>query len=444
MPRRAPGLIVAAAHSGAGKTTITMGLLRAFRRRGVHVVGAKCGPDYIDPGLHALATGRPSLNLDTWAMRPALLDALRAHLESAADLVIGEGMMGLFDGGRAQPPYADGSTASVAARTGWPVILALDVSAQAQSSAAVAQGLARFDPSVHVAGILLNRVGSAGHAALCREAIEGVGLPVLGALPRQESLVLPERHLGLVQGEEMAEPERRLEALAELIEAHVDLDRLRGLAAVGRAATPAAIGLRPPGQRIALARDRAFSFVYPHLLAAWTAAGAEILPFSPLADEGPDKGADVCWLPGGYPELHAGVLASNARFLSGLRAFAETRPVHGECGGYMVLGESLQDADGVFHAMAGLLAHRTTFKDRRLHLGYRRARLAAASILGPAGTWCRGHEFHYASSLGPARDEPLFDAQVEASDACLGTRRGRVSGSFFHLLDVMDEPAAET
>jgi cobyrinic acid a,c-diamide synthase len=180
--------------------------------------------------------------------------------------------------------------------------------------------------------------------------------------------------------------------------------------------------------------------VYPHLLTAWRAAGAEILPFSPLADEGPDPSADVCWLPGGYPELHAGALASSERFLSGLRAFARTRPVHGECGGYMVLGERLCDADGVAHRMAGLLAHQTTFAERRLHLGYRRARLSSASILGPAGTWCRGHEFHYASALGSSPDASLFDAAEEVSEVCLGTRRGNVSGSFFHLIDVMDGP----
>jgi cobyrinic acid a,c-diamide synthase len=444
--KRAPGLIVAASHSGAGKTTITMGLLRAFRRRGVAVASAKCGPDYIDPGLHTLATGRASVNLDSWAMRPALLDALRGHLESAAELVLCEGVMGLFDGREAAAPYGDGSTATLSARTGWPVIVVLDVSGQAQSAAAVAKGLAEFRADVRVAGVILNRVGSAGHAALCRSAIEGVGLAVVGALPRKDALDLPERHLGLVQAQETEEPERRLDAIADVVAAHVDLDRVQALATLGRAtdggdARTLARAFQPPGQRIALARDRAFSFVYPHLLAAWKAAGATILPFSPLADEAPDPSADVCWLPGGYPELHAGALAASERFLSGLRTFAESRPVHGECGGYMVLGERLYDANGVAHHMAGLLAHETTFADRKLHLGYRRARLSSASVLGPAGTWCRGHEFHYASSVGRSPDEPLFDDVEGTTEVCLGTRRGRVSGSFFHLLDVMDTTA---
>jgi cobyrinic acid a,c-diamide synthase len=434
--------MLAATRSGAGKTTLTMGLLRAFRRRGLCVASAKCGPDYIDPGMHALATARSSVNLDSWAMRPALLETLRAHIEQGADLVVCEGVMGLFDGRPHSSPAADGSSASIAARMAWPVVLVVDVSGQAQSVAAVVKGFAEFRSDVRVAGVILNRIASPRHLASCQNAIEAVGVRVLGALPSDSSLKLPERHLGLVQASETEEPDRLLDAIAAFVENHVDLDALLRLA--NEAVTPAASSpvsaasarLVPPGQRIALAHDRAFSFVYPHLLGAWRSAGAEIVPFSPLADQGPDAHADVCWLPGGYPELHAEKLAGNRHFMQSLRDFAETRPVHGECGGYMVLGESLVDATGKHHAMLGLLGHSTSFEKRRLSLGYREARLSASTVLGPAGTWLRVHEFHYATLLARGSDEALFDRAEGTTEACFGTRRGRASGSFFHFLDL--------
>jgi cobyrinic acid a,c-diamide synthase len=442
---KAPGLIVAATRSGAGKTTLTMGLLRALRLRGVSVNSAKCGPDYIDPGMHTLATGRSSVNLDSWAMRPALLAELCRELETDADLVLCEGVMGLFDGREgstdAASPYGDGSSASIAAYTGWPVLLIVDVSGQAQSVAAVVKGFANFRNDVVVAGVILNRVASARHLSSCQRAIESAGLVVLGALPTEAALRLPERHLGLVQAADTEQPEQRLNALAAFVSQHVNLDALQGLARpsrLGERLTSAdSLTVAPPGQRIALAHDRAFSFVYPHLLAAWKQRGAQILPFSPLADETPDASADVCWLPGGYPELHAPGLAKAERFKRALAEFARSRPVHGECGGYMVLGESLVDADGREHAMLGLLGHRTSFAQRKLQLGYREARLAAHSVLGSAGSWLRGHEFHYATlAQGSREDAPLFDRAEGTTEACFGTRRGLVSGSFFHFLDM--------
>jgi cobyrinic acid a,c-diamide synthase len=441
-----PGLIVAATRSGAGKTTLTMGLLRALRQRGLRVNSAKCGPDYIDPGMHTLATARSSVNLDSWAMRPALLAELCRELEADADLVLCEGVMGLFDGREpsaadAAAPYGDGSSASIAAHTGWPVLLIVDVSGQAQSVAAVVKGFASFRSDVVVAGVVLNRVASARHLASCRRAIESAGISVLGALPTEAALRLPERHLGLVQAADTEQPEQRLNALAAFVAQHVDLAAFLALARPSclseRATRTDSLTIAPPGQRIALAHDRAFSFVYPHLLAAWRKRGAQILPFSPLADETPDASADVCWLPGGYPELHAPNLAKAERFKQALSEFARTRPVHGECGGYMVLGESLLDADGRAHAMLGLLGHRTSFAQRKLQLGYREARLAADSVLGSAGTWLRGHEFHYATlQEGSREDASLFDRAEGTTEACFGTRRGLVSGSFFHFLDV--------
>lgn len=432
----ARGLVIAATRSGAGKTTVTLALLAALARRGVAVRSAKAGPDYIDPAFHAAATGHPSVNLDSWAMPPDLLDALAAEAARNAQLLVIEGVLGLFDG-LAGPPGRRGATADLAARFHLPVLLILDVAGQSQSAAAVARGFCAHDPAVRIAGVLLNRVGSERHRILVADAMEAAGVPVLGVIPRDKSLALPERHLGLVQASEHADLDARLAHLADLAERHVDID------AVIAAARPPAIAahanapaLPPPGQRIALASDAAFTFVYPHLLAGWRSAGAEIYPFSPLADEAPPEHCDCCWLPGGYPELHAGKLAAAHRFRTGLARFAETRPVHGECGGYMALGEYIEDVAGERHAMAGLLGHATSFAQRRLHLGYRAARLLADSPIGPGGGMIRGHEFHYASLVEPGNDDPLADI-FDGNGHRLGKtggRRGRVTGTFFHVI----------
>jgi cobyrinic acid a,c-diamide synthase len=273
------------------------------------------------------------------------------------------------------------------------------------------------------------------------DAIEAIGLRVVGSIPRDSSVVLPERHLGLVQAEETEGLEAILEAMANLVAQHVDLDEVKLLARSSCSTIEhSTIALEPPGQRIALARDAAFSFMYPHLLAGWRNAGAEIIPFSPLADEGPREDCDVCWLPGGYPELHAGVLAAASSFKWGLKAFAETRPVHGECGGYMALGETLEDADGVTHEMIGLLSVRTSFAKRKMQLGYRDVTLSADTVLGNSGRRLRGHEFHYATILDKGGDEPLVSATdaYGASPEPAGSRRGNVTGSFFHVIAASD------
>ena len=427
------GLVVSAPASGTGKTTLTLGLLAAFRARGVKVHPFKNGPDYIDPAFHTAASGVQSVNLDSWAMPETLLDALVSEAEGA-DLILGEGSMGLFDGVVSAGASGMGASAELATRFGWPVVLVLDVSGQAQSAAAVAHGFRTLNPALPFAGVVLNRVASPRHEALVRAGLEAAGLRVFGALPRRESIRLPERHLGLVQAQEQADLPQILAEAGEFIAAHVDLDALRA-AARGRAVSVAPMRITPPGQRIALARDAAFSFVYPHLLAGWRAAGAEIVPFSPLADEAPDPSCDVCWLPGGYPELHAGKLAAAQRFLAGLRAFAATKPVHGECGGYMALGAGLVDASGARHAMAGLLGLETSFARRRMHLGYRLATLLTPMPGFAERARLRGHEFHYASILA-APDAPLAEV-VDANGAPVpetGSRRGLVTGSFFHLI----------
>ncbi|MGQ3285424.1 cobyrinate a,c-diamide synthase [Bosea sp. (in: a-proteobacteria)] len=435
----APGLIIAAPRSGSGKTTITLGLQRALTRRGLVVRGLKCGPDYIDPAFHAAATGAPSANLDSFAMPDALLRAIAGDAAEGADLVIAEGSMGLFDAVPG-PEGHTGASADIAALLGWPVVLVIDVSGQAQSAAAIALGCRLYDPRITIAGVILNKVASERHRRLVAQGMENIGLPVLGALPREASLILPERHLGLVQAGETADLEARLEALADAVAGAVDLDAVRAVAQATRLpASPMAIPRLPaPGRRIAIARDAAFSFVYPHVEAGWQAAGAVLVPFSPLADEPPPEDCDACWLPGGYPELHAGVIAGASRFLGGLRAFAETRPVHGECGGYMVLGRTLIDADGVCHAMAGLLSVETSFAKRKMNLGYRRAVLEADAPLGAAGAGLTGHEFHYATIVTQGEDPPLalVTDPHGSAPAPAGSRRGHVTGSFFHAIAV--------
>jgi cobyrinic acid a,c-diamide synthase len=305
------------------------------------------------------------------------------------------------------------------------------------------RGFASHDPAVRIAGVVLNRVASERHRALVADAIAALDIPVLGALPRDTGIALPERHLGLVQAGEHSDLAALIDRLAAAAERHIDLDAVvshAGPLRPGSAIDPLTV-LPPPGQRIALARDQAFSFVYPHVIDAWRKAGAEILPFSPLADEAPPERADSCWLPGGYPELHAETLAAARNFATGLKRFAEARPVHGECGGYMVLGESLEDAAGRRHPMSGLLGHWTSFARRKLHLGYRTARLLSASVLGTAGTVIRGHEFHYATLMSAGDDVPFADvADAEGRPLPMsGGRRGHVTGTFFHAIAVAEK-----
>ena len=381
----ARAIILGAPRSGSGKTSVTIGLLRALKRRGTAVRGAKSGPDYIDPGFHKAATGRDGVNLDSWAMPPGLLAALVAEAAGDAEAVLIESAMGLFDGIPAEPGRS-GAAADLARLFGLPVLLVLDVSGQSQTAAAIAKGFASYDPAVKIAGVVLNRLGSERHRRLAGDAIEALGIPVVGAVMRDASLTLPERHLGLVQAGEHADIEAHIDRLADMVERSIDIDRvLELMTALEATGSDFSAALPPPGQRIALAQDQAFSFLYPHVARHWRKKGAEIVPFSPLADEAPDENADVCWLPGGYPELHAGKLAAAGNFRAGLERFAETKPVHGECGGFMVLGQGLVDADGERHEMLGLLGHATSFAKRKMNLGYRQARLKAGSALGPAG-----------------------------------------------------------
>ncbi|HEV8678513.1 MAG TPA: cobyrinate a,c-diamide synthase [Stellaceae bacterium] len=490
---RGRGLILAAPASGSGKTLLTAGLLRALRDRGVRVAAAKAGPDYIDPTFHAAASGGACINLDVWAMRPATLAGLVGALEADADIVLCEGVMGLFDG--TGPDSETGSTAALAKSTGWPVVLVVDARGQGASAAALVAGFAQHDPGLPLAGVIFNRVAGARHRAVLEAAMARhlPDIPCLGALPQNPALVLPERHLGLVPAREAMAAASIIALAAQAVAASIDLDRLvalarrSGLAGGGQMAplpgrshfqalpldggglggsdradrmtfvapslpprpspiegegvgapNAVAVALPPLGRRIAIARDDAFLFAYPSVLDGWCRQGAELSFFSPLADETPEVAANAIYLPGGYPELHAGRLAAAEKFLSALRrAAAEGAAIYGECGGYMVLGDTLTDADGHTHRMAGLLPLATSFAERRLHLGYRAATLVAAGPLGPEGARFRGHEFHYATTLSVGAAQPLF-ALADASGADLGVsglRNGNVAGSFIHLID---------
>ncbi|MCR9069559.1 MAG: cobyrinate a,c-diamide synthase [Rhodobacteraceae bacterium] len=428
-----PGLMISAPASGTGKTTVMLGLLRALAEDGLTVQPFKSGPDYIDPAFHLAAAGRPSFNLDTWAMDAGLFGAIAGQAEGAG-ICVAEGSMGLFDGVATRGRQGFGSSAETALAMGWPVVLVIDVGGQAQSAAATALGFKTYHPDMPFAGVILNRVASPRHDRLTRLGMERAGVKVLGSLPRRGDLTLPERHLGLIQAVEHPDLDAAIAGYAAFLRENVDLDAIKSAALAGPAPKPGTLPA-PPAQRIALAQDAAFSFTYPHQLAGWRAAGAEIIPFSPLANESPDPTADLVWLPGGYPELHGARLAAAETFRTALRAHAETRPVHGECGGYMALGQSITDKDGVTHPMAGLLGLTTSFEKRKFHLGYRRAVLKAPMPGFAAGAALRGHEFHYTTILDEP-DAPLadvFDADGNPVPET-GSHRGHVTGTFFHLI----------
>jgi cobyrinic acid a,c-diamide synthase len=435
----AGGLIVAAAASHSGKTTISLGLIAALSARGLRVRAAKCGPDYIDPRFLEAASGAPTINLDPWAMSADVMAARLARQAEGADIVVVEGVMGLFDGG----PGGAGSTAALAALTGLPVLLVVGASGQAQTAAAVAEGCAALAEGFSVAGAIVNQVGSERHAELIREGFGRSSVPLVGLVRRDPAVALASRHLGLVQAEEHADLAAKIARLGDLVAEGCNLSQIVELARP-RTGTPFSLrergnasppSLRPLGQRIAVARDVAFAFAYPHLLQDWRDQGAEISFFSPLADEPPAADADAVFLPGGYPELYAARIATAQEFRAGMEAAAQRGAlIYGECGGYMVLGTALTDADGQPHAMLGLLPVATSFEKRKLHLGYRKLTpLGALPWQGPLAA----HEFHFASIVEEADGERLFQA-ADAAGAPLGEiglRRGRVMGSFAHVID---------
>ncbi|MEE9389533.1 MAG: cobyrinate a,c-diamide synthase [Paracoccaceae bacterium] len=420
------GLILAAPGSGHGKTTVTLGLLRALHRAGVNMRGAKSGPDYIDPRFHAAACKKPCFNLDAWAMSQTRIKSLAA----GDGLLLIEGAMGLFDGA---PPMGKGATADLARILNLPVVLIVDAAKMAQSVAPLVSGFAHHDPSVRIAGIILNNVGSDRHETMLRRALDQQSIPVLGAVHRQTGIAHPSRHLGLVQAAERPDLDAYLNTVADAVEKSVDLGAFQNLAAPLNAA-PRQTKTPPPAQSIAIAQDAAFAFSYPHLLQDWRAAGATVLTFSPLGDQAPEP-ADLIILPGGYPELHAAQISAASNFRTGMVKAAKTTQIYGECGGYMVLGNAMTDASGTARPMLGLLPLATSFAKPRLHLGYRNL----TPLGGPFAGAQKGHEFHYATTLS-AQGPALFKA-TDAEGTILkemGLRQGNVTGSFAHIIDAAE------
>ncbi len=421
----AKAFVVAAPASGSGKTMITLGLLRALKNRGIRVASAKIGPDYIDPRFHEAATGVPCINLDPWAMSKDMAAGLLQDID--ADIVIIEGVMGLFDG----PQGAKGSTADLAVDLNLPIILVLDASHQAQSIAAMAQGFINFRKGLNFAGIILNRVASDRHAEILVGALKPIGIRVFGIVRRSDSIKWPSRHLGLIQAQENQQLENFIESAASTVTRETNLDNLLTIGSIFRSETSNQTILPPLGQNIAVAKDEAFSFAYPHILQHWRInCSRQISVFSPLADETPDPEADAIYLPGGYPELHAGRLAQKQTFLASLRK--SNALIYGECGGYMVLGDAIIDADGKAHAMAGLLPLTTSFATRKLHLGYRQL----TPLTGPWKKPLRAHEFHYSTIVSQGKADRLFSARDAAGNdlGAMGMKRGNIMGSYAHII----------
>ena len=426
-PASRRALILAAPGSGSGKTVLQLALLRALSNAGVHISAAKAGPDFIDPGFHTLACGEASVNLDPWAMPERRIQNLISRQNG--DHLLIEAMMGLYDGAA----DGTGSAADLAMMIGAPVLLVVDAAKQSHSVAALVRGFRDHRQGLNLCGVIFNKVGSERHEAMLEAALDEIDVPVFGAVPRSPDLALPERHLGLVLAGELEAPEAFIEQAAALVTECCNLDAIQQqFGGIGMPETEAP-QLPPLGNRIAIARDAAFAFAYPHLIDDWREQGSELSFFSPLENEAPDASCDAVFLPGGYPELYPGRLAAAEKFKAGLKAARDRNClIYGECGGYMVLGEGLIDADGSAHEMTGLLKLDTSFSQRKLHLGYRRL-TATGFVLGDALV---AHEFHYTTAVRE-EGEPLFHAH-DALGTALGTaglRAGQVMGSYMHVID---------
>lgn len=432
MPDQRRGLIVAAPQSGSGKTIFTLGLLRALKQKGLALASAKSGPDYIDPKFHEAATGTPCLNLDAWAMAPDAIHTRAAEHTPEAGTLIVEGAMGLFDGSAA----GSGSTADLATLLNLPVVLVIDASRQAQSIAALVHGFITWRSDITLAGIILNKIGSARHEHILRQALKPLSVKVFGSLTNDNGLKLPSRHLGLVQAHENPDLEGFIEAAGAKIDAEIDLSGLIDCAGALSSKNTHHAMLPPLGKRTSIAKDIAFSFSYPHLLRDWEKQGCEISFFSPLANEGPRSDCDSVYLPGGYPELWGETLVSACHFRLAMReAAASHLPIYGECGGFMVLGDQLTDASGTAHKMLGLLPLETSFYNRERHLGYRRLRPKNGR---PWQQTLNAHEFHYSTLVAQGAVDRMFaaeDAEANRLDE-MGLRSGTVCGSYAHIIDV--------
>jgi len=428
-------LVVAGVSSGVGKTTVTLGLLEAFRRRGLTVQAFKVGPDFIDPGFHALVTARPSYNLDGWMCGREPVRATVAGYAAGADLVVVEGMMGCFDG--VDGTSEVGSTAQIAKWLDAPVVLVVDASSLSRSAAAVVLGFERFDPDLRVGAVIANRVGGEAHARWVADAIASScrAVPV-GALRFDAGVTLPERHLGLVTAAEGPLTAELRGRLGDIVEQSVDLDRLLAVAApLGDAAHGAGIARTAARARIGIARDAAFQFYYAENFDLLRAAGAELIFWSPRTDAAlPD--VDGLYFGGGYPELHAAALGANSGARQAVRGFAAAgKPVYAECGGLMYLADALEDLEGVVHPMVGVLPATVRMRPRRLSLGYTEVVFTADTPLAGAGTRARGHEFHY-SSMDPVPESIRRVYRIRSAhggERSEGYLVGRTLMSYVHL-----------
>lgn len=405
MSAQVPTLVLGGVSSGVGKTTITCALIRAFVRRGLVVAPYKCGPDYLDPSYLSRAAGRSAHNLDSWMMGKSALRSTFARTAQGADLAIVEGVMGIFDG--ASPSNEEGSTAQIAKWLQAPALLVVDAGGMARTVAALLHGFASYDPELLLAGAICNRVGSPRHLDLLRQALAEGSPPILGGLPKKLECTFSERHLGLVEARKNEVSDAVFDALAELVENWIDLDGLLSLAtkhAVQLLEPAQNTGAQSPQARIGIAQDEAFSFYYPENLALLEASGAQLVPFSPLHDETlPD--VDALYFGGGYPELHAKGLADNVAMKRAVFDFVRSnRPVYGECGGMMYLSQGIETLEGQGHEMVGALSGWAKLQSKLVALGYAEVEMRQDSILGPAGTRYRGHQFRYSmiESVEPA------------------------------------------
>ncbi|EJF88921.1 cobyrinate a,c-diamide synthase [Bartonella tamiae] len=428
------GFMISAASSGSGKTVITLALMRALKNMGIKIAPAKAGPDFIDPAFHKAAIGTESINLDCWAMRPDLVKSLSQYHTKTDKMLIVEGMMGLYDGAI----NGCGSSAVLAQTLDLPIVFIVDCARQSHSVAALVKGFQSYMDGVHLSAILLNNIGSQRHEYMIREALKPLNIPVIGAVYKNKDLNLPSRHLGLIQASEYCELESFILNAAQIITQSVDLKTLINLSQKrsDRYFPQTLPQFAPLGHHVAVAHDDAFRFVYPHLLNGWHAKGAEISFFSPLNDEGPSLNCDAVYLSGGYPELYAERLSVAVHFKKVMKAKKnEGTRIYGECGGYMVLGESIEDSNGHHHPQLGFLPLKTSFKEAKLHLGYRTLK-PKSSFLGDK--WFRAHEFHYASIVSQGHAQPLFEAfdALNKPLGYVGMHNKNIAGSFMHIMDI--------
>ncbi|MDE3131847.1 MAG: cobyrinate a,c-diamide synthase [Acidobacteriota bacterium] len=422
---RLSAVVVAGTHSGVGKTSITLGLIGALRRRGLVVQPFKVGPDFIDPLHHRSASGRVSRNLDGWMLSPETNLERFARATADADVAVIEGVMGLFDGSEGRSDC--GSTAAMAKLLQLPVVLVIDASAMARSAAALIHGYATFDPALRLAGVILNNIGGNVHAEMIRDAVDGA-VPIVGALPRVTDLVVPERHLGLHLPNETRSD--YIERLATLVEEHIDLDALLEAGLIERPPVPPEPAVAAPTVRLGVARDDAFCFYYADNLELLEQAGAELVEFSPIADPLPAK-LDGLYIGGGYPELHAAALAANTATTEAIRDFAAgDGPIYAECGGLMYLAENLV-VDGATYPLCGVLPFDTKMP-ARLTIGY--VNVDTLGGLFGAGHSARGHLFHHSELSGEpatARSYHLRTSRGDESEE--GYQVGNVLASYAHL-----------